>query len=67
MVKSTKQALEASFELHEGGEYWSHKFGQGYELTFERRAFGEFAVALYQDENLLIDKVPVREVSGGVQ
>jgi hypothetical protein len=61
-VKTFAEAVPESFELVDD-DYFSFRFGDAnqYELTLEPLIGGLFAVALYQDGDLMLkDKIPVR-------
>lgn len=64
-MQTFQDALDQGFtpEKMIGGipEVYSFKFGDGYELCFERLIFNEqFYVALYKDQSLLTAKVPIK-------
>lgn len=56
---STFEALKKGYEAI--GNSFTFKFGDGYELVFERLIFdNQMYVALYKDQELLTDKVVVK-------
>lgn len=56
---STIEAILKGFDVQEGG--FVHKFGDGYELWLEKLLFdGQWYIALYKDQELLIPKVVVK-------
>lgn len=62
-MRTTKQAIEAgfAFETIDGEDcgVWSFRFGDGYQLSMEPMILGQICVALYQNDALLTEKVPV--------
>lgn len=55
----TLLAISKSFAPEDG--YYSFKFGDGYELCLEQLIFDEqWYLALYQNQELLIEKVVVK-------
>lgn len=64
-MKSTQQALDDGFEVRmiEGLPLYSFKFGDGYELCFEPLLWGKMYVGLYQNEELLTEKVVMQPVT----
>lgn len=62
---TTKQALEQGYEFvpTQVGGYWRHKWQVGndlYELIFEPLMWGQYYVAMYKNQDLMTEKVPVR-------
>lgn len=58
-MKTFGEALASGFVPDNG--CWSFKFGEGYELMFEPLLFdNQWYVALYQNQELLTEKVVVK-------
>ena len=59
-MKTFEEALKLSFKKRKEG-YYSFKFGDGFELALEPLLFdGQFYLALYQNQQPLIEKVVVK-------
>jgi len=56
------EALADAFKHKQanGIDYFSFKFGDGYELCFEPLFFDKMYVALYKDEMPLTGKIPIK-------
>jgi len=61
-MKTTLEAIiDGGFILDPESHYFKFNFGEGYELSLEPLVTpGQFYVALYKNEDLLIEKIPVK-------
>jgi hypothetical protein len=61
-MKTTIQALNDGFNNSDG--YFSFKFGDDYEyeLCVEPLLWGQMYVALYKDQDLMTEKIPVKPI-----
>lgn len=61
-MKTTMQTLSEGYEYSEVLKYFRHVFGDNnqYELAFEPLIYGNMYVALYENGELISDKVVVR-------